>query len=229
MVDSHVPALEASYLPSRNAAGAGTLLKRLAPAAAACLVAILLRSITNLGEDCSWLLTLGEKFLAGATPYVEFIEVNPPASFLMYLPAILLARVLGVSPESAVVGLMFTAVPASLALTTRILGELRHRAGEPLFLAVAVLVLSVVPNHSFGQREHVAVVAVLPMLAACARARAGTESRPSTQFWPGSAVGLRSRSSRISRSPCCFPWATSFCLQPAARGKNSAPSAGQKR
>ena len=33
--------------------------------------------------DNTWLYTAAERFLEGSLPYVDFIETNPPASFLI--------------------------------------------------------------------------------------------------------------------------------------------------
>ena len=49
----------------------------------------------HLNADNSWLFTAAELLLDGGRPYVDFIESNPPASFLIYFPAVCLARSLG--------------------------------------------------------------------------------------------------------------------------------------
>src|SRR5277367_163807 len=42
--------------------------------------------------DISWMLTIGEAWFDGKTPYVDFIETNPPASLLLYMPAVAAGR-----------------------------------------------------------------------------------------------------------------------------------------
>src|SRR5579871_4317978 len=77
------------------------------PAAAALALATIVRSVSWLNCDVSWNLTLGGKVLAGARPYIDFSDPNPPASFLIYVPAILIGREFGVSAEFVVTALVF--------------------------------------------------------------------------------------------------------------------------
>ena len=76
---------------------AAPLLARLRPALpllAVVIVAILLRFLIVTATDVSWLITLSEKILDGKTLYVDLIEVNPPASVFLYLPAVMLAQLI---------------------------------------------------------------------------------------------------------------------------------------
>ena len=75
--------------------------------------------------DVSWLITVDEKWLDGATPYRDVIEINPPASLMLYWPAVALARVLGVTPEFTVAAFGFLSIAAGLGLAAAIL----RRAG----------------------------------------------------------------------------------------------------
>jgi hypothetical protein len=135
--------------------------------AAVVAFALIERALIDTTPDVSWLLTLGEKMLAGERPYVDFIEVNPPVSFYLYLPAILLARISGLSPEFMVGLLVFAGVGAALWFTARVLikgGILQSTNTWPVAAAFA-FVLLVFPAATFAQREHVALIAFLPMLA----------------------------------------------------------------
>ncbi|MBV8566776.1 MAG: hypothetical protein JO273_15085 [Methylobacteriaceae bacterium] len=147
---------------------AGTLASPVALPLAMLILAMIGRSASTTCADVSWLLTVGERVLAGARPYVDIIETNPPASFLIYMPAIVIGRIVGLAPEIAVTVLVFIAALGSVALAQRILaeGRLRHPASEPLLLAAALFLLLIMPAYVFGQREHIAAIAVLPMLAA---------------------------------------------------------------
>jgi len=121
----------------------------------------------TLNPDNSWLLTIGEKWLAGQVPYVDFVEVNPPASILLYMPAVALAHWLDIRPEILVTLMMFAGVVAGLALTGRILrsADLLDAAPLPWLLAAALFVFAILPANTFAQREHIAAVLVLPALA----------------------------------------------------------------
>ncbi len=134
------------------------------------LLALVERAWMDTTPDVSWLLTLGEKLLAGERPYIDFIEVNPPASIYIYLPALFLARLTGISPEFAVGLLAFAAVAASFWISARILiegGVLRSVNVWPL-AAVFAAVLLVLPGATCAQREHIALISLLPMIAVSA-------------------------------------------------------------
>ncbi len=133
------------------------------------LVAVALQLRYGLLGDVSWLITADEKWLDGQTPYRDFIEINPPASLLLYWPAIALARLVGVWPEFTVAAFGFLSVAASLGLGAAILDRagLIGRIG-PLALGVALVALAVLPGQSFCERDQLAALCGLPFLALAA-------------------------------------------------------------
>jgi hypothetical protein len=129
--------------------------------------ALIERAFIETAPDVSWLLTLGERMLAGERPYVDFIEVNPPASIYLYLPALLLSRVSGLTPEFLVGLLVFAGVGASLFFSARLLirnGLIEEKTAWCLASAFAVVLL-VLPAATFAQREHIALISFLLFLA----------------------------------------------------------------
>lgn len=131
------------------------------------VTALVLRSIVPANNDVSWLLTAGEQVLAGKTLYGEVLETNPPIAVFAYVPAILIARALGVAVEPVVDALMFLAMVAALGCVASILRR-SQRLGNlknPLLLAPALAILAVLPTQEFGQREHIALIASLPFFA----------------------------------------------------------------
>lgn len=132
----------------------------------AMLVGVAVWQQVAMGLDCdvSWLLTVGERVLDGQRLYVDVVEVNPPASVLLYLPAIALARMLDVTPELVTCAMMFALVAGSTWTTLGLLPEVRRGPA----VAVTAFVLLALPAGCFAQREHVALVAALPALAALA-------------------------------------------------------------
>jgi hypothetical protein len=135
-------------------------------------LAVALQARFGLLGDVSWLITADEKWLDGEVPYRDFIEINPPASLLLYWPAIALARLVGVSPEFAVAAFGFLSIAAGLGLSAAILGRagLIGRIG-PLGLGVALIALAILPGQSFCERDQLAALYGLPLLAlAAARA-----------------------------------------------------------
>lgn len=143
-------------------------------------LAIVVRATSWLNNDSSELITFAENYLDGARPYVDFREVNPPASLLVYLPDVVVGRWFSLAPEAVLTIGIFVATFVSLWLTARILRAaslLDDRDGWVLAPA-ALAILLILPEYVFGQREHLALIAILPMLAGfAARAAANPVSR----------------------------------------------------
>src|ERR1700759_3971901 len=127
------------------------------PVAAVIALAVLERIVLHLNADVSWLILLGEKILNGAVPYRDFVEVNPPASFLLYLPAVWVGRVLHIAPEMLVNVMVFAAAFASLSLCGRILKKAQLLRDEDALnvAALALLILLVLPLYTFAEREQI--------------------------------------------------------------------------
>lgn len=135
--------------------------------AALFVTALALRHWLAANTDVSWLLTVAERVLDGQRLYVDVIETNPPMAVLIYAPGVLIARGFGLSAEMVTDGLVFAAIFASLAIAAGILKHTRALQGSrgwPLAL-LAFAVLAVLPAKTFGQREHIAVIELLPVLA----------------------------------------------------------------
>ena len=140
-------------------------------------VALMLRYVLSANADIGWLLTAGERVLGGATLYRDVIETNPPMAVLAYIPAIVIARAVHLRPEWVVDGLVFAGAAVALTFAVRILAgsaALGNVRGAP-FAILTLAVLIVLPAQQFGQREHIAVIALTPWLALAAR-RSGGES-----------------------------------------------------
>ncbi len=129
--------------------------------------AALLRHVLSANTDVSWLLTVGERVLDGQHLYREVIETNPPKAVLVYIPGIVLARALGVSAEIVTNSLVFAAIALSLALVARLLRRstaVADCAAWPL-IYLAIILLAILPMREFGQREHIAILELLPAIA----------------------------------------------------------------
>jgi hypothetical protein len=138
--------------------------------AALFVTALALRHWLAANTDVSWLLTVAERVLDGQRLYVDVIETNPPMAVLTYIPGVLVARMLGLPAEMATDALVFVAIFISLAIAANILKHsraLEGSSGWPLAL-LAFAVLAVLPAKTFEQREHIAMIELLPALALCA-------------------------------------------------------------
>ena len=79
----------------------------LAPILGVIAAAAFFQPFLTTTTDVSWLITLSERILAGQTPYVDFLELNPPASLLLYLAPVAVARLTGAAPEFMVAAFGF--------------------------------------------------------------------------------------------------------------------------
>lgn len=149
---------------------------------------VLLRNIVVANTDVSWLITLCEKMLAGERPYVDFIETNPPAAILLYLLPVALAHAVSMRPEIVVDAFIFACIGASLWLSVAIAHATQlfdRRIIQQLVILFAAIFV-VLPAQTFGEREHIAAIAFLPLLAlSVARA-----SGKSVSIWLVVAAGL---------------------------------------
>src|SRR6516165_4447837 len=143
--------------------------------AALLVIAITFRPFLPANTDVGWLLTVAERVLDGQRLYIDVIETNPPMAVLVYMPAVVIARSFGLSAEMVTDGLVFAVAFASLAISARILKDsaaLNKRAGWSFGL-LAFAMLTIAPAETFAQREHIAVVELLPLLALYAVRRTG--------------------------------------------------------
>jgi hypothetical protein len=146
--------------------------------------------------DVSWMITINEKWLDGGRPYVDFVETNPPASILIYMPAVALARWLGASPEAMVAASGLVAAAAALAFAAAIArraGLLAEAGALSLGLALAALVL--VPGRAFAERDFFAALCGLPYVALsaarAARAPVGAGAALSAGLGAGAMIAIK--------------------------------------
>jgi hypothetical protein len=156
--------------------------------AAVALAAIALRLHNLENADTSWLLTLTEKLLDGRH---DFVEVNPPGAIFAYVPAVWLARISGIQPEAACDVLVFLVAAVSLGLASLILGpRFFEQRNVPVVAAGVAAVLLVLPTYTFGEREHLCVILILPWVAALAVRFAGSTPDLRLLAGAGLACGL---------------------------------------
>ena len=154
--------------------------------------AIGLRLVVVANTDVSWLITLSEKVLDGQRLYVDLIEINPPAAIILYLPLVALARVLALRPEVVVDAGVFLAIGASLALAGHILRRARQLDNHDAMrlAALAAAVLAILPAQTFGEREHIAVILLLPLFALWTSRLAGARQDILAVLAAGLGAGL---------------------------------------
>jgi hypothetical protein len=175
-----------------RATAAGRMAPRWLPLVGILLLAVLLRLIIGTNMDVSWLITVGEKLLDGQRLYADLIEVNPPASVFLYLPALLVERVIGLPAEIGVDGLVFFAVGCGIFLAGRILDAAKLLDGLDRWKLAAwtLAVLTILPTRSFSERDHIAVITLLPFLALLIVRAGGLSAAPAAVLIAGIGAGL---------------------------------------
>jgi len=153
---------------AREDAAHGTAtLSALLPLIAIFAFGILLRNLVVANTDVSWLITLCEKILDGERPYIDFIETNPPASIYVYMLPVIVARTLSVAPEIVTDLFIFAAAAVSLWLSARIVRAANLFDRTAIFQLAALFgaIFLLLPAQTFGEREHIAIITFLPLLA----------------------------------------------------------------
>lgn len=133
--------------------------------AAIILVGALWQATHPPSADVSWLIVVGEKMLAGQQLYKEVLELNPPMSVFLYVPAIWLEHLTGLSAEAWVLVMTFGLIAAALVLLAHIMTASGQGDDVPRTVVVAAILLAVAPMNVFAEREHIAVTLLLPALA----------------------------------------------------------------
>lgn len=80
--------------PDRAGPGLPAFLNSWALSALIVALAIAQQAAGHLNGDDSWFILFAERVANGARAYVDISDPNPPAGFLIYMPAVLLARAL---------------------------------------------------------------------------------------------------------------------------------------
>jgi hypothetical protein len=150
------------------------------PVLAILLAAFAIQVPLVLNADLGWLLTVCEKMLGGARLGRDVLELNPPLSVLIYMPAAYLGTLLPVPAHLIVVAMVLALAWGSTRLILAGLGADRWDAAirRRAYLALLTL-MTIAPGATFAQREHIAMIGLMPFVAlAAARADRLDHPRP---------------------------------------------------
>jgi hypothetical protein len=125
------------------------------------------QAIGELNCDVSWFITFAERVLDGQTAYRDISDPNPPAAFLLYMPAVLVSRALGLRVEAATVVQLALFMAFCLWLSWRILRDasLMKPRETGVLRNAALYLFFIAPGYVFAEREHFAVLLALPIVA----------------------------------------------------------------
>ena len=144
--------------------------------------------IVPIDADVSWLITVSERVLGGQRLYIDIFEVNPPASVWLYLPQVALAHALGVRPETLIVIATTIAALASTIITARLC---RSAAIAPMLAILLIgFVALILPGGLYAQREHYALLLMLPVAAVMMRIAERKLVTGKALLLAGAAAGL---------------------------------------
>lgn len=113
--------------------------------------------------DVAWPLYLADLVLGGARHGVDFLEVNPPLFIWLAIPPVAIHHLMGITAWHANVVWVGVLAAASLLLSATLLRSTDGR-GESgrWFLLGAGFCFFILPRWEFGQREHLAILGVVP-------------------------------------------------------------------
>lgn len=169
-----------------------------------------------LHTDVSWYLYVAERILDGSRLYIDLVDVNPPVIVYLSTPPVLASRLVGIRPETAlriaflVLAFLSTALAARFLL--RAIPGSARRSVTVLALFFVALPLPAGLFHynisAFAQREHAALLLLIPLLAATAhRAAGGNLTLPvRLAFALAAGVGLSIKPHFIAAWGMVFAW-----------------------
>lgn len=157
------------------------------------LAAFWLQSRTFINHDVAWVIWGTREMLRGATFGRDIIEPNPPLAWYLSMPPVWLAERLGFSLSGAFriwVALLAVLSLASCHALART--RLRGFTVEQTWLLTLLLAayLLVFCYRDFGQREHLALILVLPYLFLAAARLQGAEIDRLAALGVGVCAGL---------------------------------------
>ena len=118
-------------------------------------------------HDNAWLLEIAARMLNGGKYYRDFYELNPPLYPILLWPVNLLSRASGIAPYTVfilwVCALLYFAARQFLACLPVIAPD-STPATRLLLALYAQACLFLLPGYDFGQRDHVAICLLIPLL-----------------------------------------------------------------
>lgn len=153
---------------------------------------VLIQLQTYLMCDVSWLMTVAERFLAGGTYTNDFLEINPPMSIYIHVPAVLLAHAANMSLTASARIFIIGVVLLSLFICSRLLTYIIRK--ESLVYNIMIVSLAfiymILPGQDFGQREHLSVMLIMPYLLTSVIKLKNASISKNMKFLSGALAGI---------------------------------------
>lgn len=122
----------------------------------------------TLNHDAAYMLYLGSRILHGEQLYVDLPEINPPLIVWLNLAPAWIAESAGLSATSVLRLAVLLLGLLAVAWSSKILQGALTRGAWWSWLSAAIFGALVMPGYDFGQREHFALLCILPYLSEAA-------------------------------------------------------------
>ncbi|MGD9108842.1 MAG: hypothetical protein PVI75_06740 [Gammaproteobacteria bacterium] len=129
------------------------------------VIAILMQSSIFCNTDARWLLHATAKFISGGKYYHDFFETNPPMILYLNIPLVLLEKFLRLPFGFIFRAYVFLLAVFSLAICSVLLKKIYHDRPKwmlRIFICALTYVFVILPAHTFGEREHLALLLTVP-------------------------------------------------------------------
>lgn len=129
------------------------------------VIAALMQSSIFCNTDARWLLHTTAKFINGGKYYHDFFETNPPMILYLNIPPVLLVKFLHLPLGFIFRAYVFLLAVFSLAICSVLLKKIYHDRPKwmlRIFICALAYVFVIVPAHTFGEREHLALLLTAP-------------------------------------------------------------------
>jgi len=145
-----------------------------------------------LNSDTAWLLNVAEHMLTGKIYGLDIIETNPPASALLYFPAVLLGRFTGLTSDTACIiyVLLLAALSNIFVLSLFKKHHILEQQSRWPVIVVMVFLTIFFPSGFFAQKEHLVLLLILPFLATATIEAKGNRPRSAERILAGAGLGL---------------------------------------
>lgn len=142
----------------------------------------------TINHDVSYMLHVAGRLLQGATLYVDVPEINPPLIVWLNVPIAWAALRSGLPAELlfriAVLALALVSLSWSGSFVRRAAREDSAKETWSAWIGAGIGAVLLLPGYDFGQREHIALLCILPYLA---EAGSRVSGRPASA---GSQIGV---------------------------------------
>ena len=146
----------------------------------------------SLNPDTSWLIVAAEKMLQGKILGKDILEVNPPASTLLYIPSVICAQLFHIRAEIGVMCSIYllTFMLCLFLLRVNKKAELTDRLAMNGMCLLFVALTCLYFQFYFSQREHYALILGIPYIIMSAVRQSKKEENFNYWFFIVSGVSM---------------------------------------